>query len=117
MSQVKKLSFSALMLGCALALSYIEAIFPMPSFLPGFKLGLSNIAVMLTVFCAGPLSGAAVLIAKISVSALLFGTPISFAISLLGGIFAFAAYFLFLRFGGKKISFIVMQLYRNITDM
>lgn len=53
---------------------------------PGVKIGLSN-AVVLTLVCTGDIKGAwAVNIARISLAALLFGSPISFLLSLFGGV-------------------------------
>ncbi len=84
------------MLCAALAFSYLEAIVPISLVipLPGIKLGLANIAVMLAFFCISPCDAALVSFARISLSALLFGSPVSFLFSLCGGMLAYFSLFL-----------------------
>ena len=87
----KKIAFSSAFVALGLILSYVEAIIPLNLFIPipGFKLGLSNIAVTCAFLLLGARYAFAVLIGKICLSSLLFGTVTSFYFSLLGGLMSF----------------------------
>ena len=100
-SAVHRLVFDAALLCLALALAYLESLVPfyiVP--LPGFKPGFANI-VTLALICGGSerlkrsglgvFDAAAVLLARITLSALLFGTPVTFLFSLAGAASAFLA--------------------------
>lgn len=66
----------------ALLLGYVESFVPLP--LPGVKLGLANMAV-LVVLASGDVSGAFfVAMVKVAAAGLLFGNPITLAYSLVG---------------------------------
>lgn len=105
----RRMAYCAAMLCAALAFSYLEAIFPISLLipLPGVKLGLANIAVMLAFFCLSPADAAIVSFVRIFLSALLFGSPVSFVFSFFGGALAYLTLFfskMLLRRG--KMSFI-----------
>lgn len=83
---VKKLCVYALFTAAALVFSYVESILPLYFIAPGVKLGLSN-AVSLLLAAKEDFKGAfAVNGARIMLSALLFGSPVSFAFAISGGI-------------------------------
>lgn len=96
-SQADKLAYCSLFTAFGLILSYVEAILPISLIIPipGFKLGLANIAVMLAFFMLGYGYACAVSIARITLSALLFGSVTSFWFSLAGGALALAALLLY----------------------
>lgn len=93
MTKARRLALDGAMLCVALALSYIESILPawilVP--LPGVKPGLANIVMVLLVRRGYVADAAAVSFARICLSALLFGGPVSYFISLAGGAAAFLA--------------------------
>lgn len=75
----------------ALVLGYVESLFVIVPSIPGIKLGLGNTAVLIAL-CAGNGAAAAVLmLLKVSVSSLLFGTVSSFFYSLAGGVMSVLA--------------------------
>lgn len=85
---IKRLTLYAMLVAVCLIVGYLENILSISliAIAPGVKIGLSN-AVVLTLICTGDAKGAwAVNIARISLSALLFGSPISFVLSLSGGV-------------------------------
>ena len=85
---IKRITFYALMVSICLIVGYLESFLSITliSVAPGVKIGLSN-AIALTLICSGDIKGAwAVNIARICLSALLFGSPISFLFSLFGGV-------------------------------
>lgn len=77
----------------ALALSYLESLIPIQFIipLPGFKLGLANIAVTVCAFRYSPKDAAAVSLCRILISFLLFGGVTSLLFSLFGAALSCAA--------------------------
>ena len=87
----RSLVLGALLAACALLVSYVESLFPLPLPLPGAKLGLSNAVVLLALLTLDVPTAFFVLITKLLLSALLFGTPVSLLYAVAGGLLAFAA--------------------------
>ncbi len=85
---IKRITLYALLVAVCLIIGYLESVLSISliAIAPGVKIGLSN-AISLTLICLGDIKGAwAVNITRICLSALLFGSPISFFMSLSGGI-------------------------------
>lgn len=85
---IKRLTVYALLVTVCLIIGYLESLLSISliTIAPGVKIGLSN-AVALTLICKGDIKGAwTVNITRICLSALLFGSPISFLFSLSGGV-------------------------------
>lgn len=74
----------------ALVLSYIETMIPLPVTLPGVKLGLANVAVVVALLELDVRAAAAVAVVKVVASGLLFGSPMMLMYSLGGTALAFA---------------------------
>ncbi len=89
-SRIDRLAKIGLLSSLALVLSYLETMVPLPVALPGVKLGLANVAVVVALFTMDWKSAAAVAAAKVVASGLLFGSPIMLAYSLGGMALAFA---------------------------
>jgi energy-coupling factor transport system ATP-binding protein len=70
-------------------LSFVESSIPLPVSLPGFKLGLSNIAVLVALETQGTRSGIIVAFVKVLAAGFVFGSPIMLAYSLGGTVLAF----------------------------
>ena len=102
----RKIVLLGLLGAFAMALSYIEFLLP-PGLipLPGVRLGLSNIAVILAFALISRRAGLSVLVLKLLMSLLLFGNPMSFAFSLGGSVSAYLS-LLLLSLLKDKISFI-----------
>ncbi len=90
LTRIDRLSKIGLLSSLSLVLSYLETMVPLPVALPGVKLGLANVAVVVALFSMDWKSAAAVAAAKVVASGLLFGSPIMLAYSLGGMAFAFA---------------------------
>lgn len=88
--RVQRLARVSLLAACALVLSYIETMIPLPVAIPGIKLGLANIAVVVALFTLDIKSAAAVCAIKVLASGFLFGSPMMLAYSLGGSALAFA---------------------------
>ncbi len=106
--QTEKLAVSAIFCAFAMVLSYIEAIIPFDLVLPvpGFKLGLANIAVSVVFLICGALPAFCVSITRIFLSAILFGSITSFGYSLCGGILSFLVLILWKRIFYKLSGYI-----------
>ena len=104
----ERAAYGGLFTAAALIFSYAETFIPLNAFIPipGFKLGLSNICVMLAFYYLGTGTAFFITLAKSGLTALLFGTPISFLFSLCGGLFAFCFLLAAKYLIKEKISFI-----------
>ncbi len=71
-------------------LGYIESFIVIPIRVPGLRIGLANIITVLGIYLLNPAEAAAVLFIRVALSALLFGSPVSFIYSITGAVFAFA---------------------------
>lgn len=104
---VRRICLDAMLCAVAMLLSYLEMLLPLNVLLPlpGFRLGLANVAVV-AVFCLlSPTDAAVVSGVRISLTALLFGTVTSFYFSLMGALLSFLMLVL-LRFVGKRCSLV-----------
>lgn len=89
-SGTKRLALDAMLTAAALALSYIEALFPPPLPLPGVKLGLANIATVFALDTLGAGDALRILVARCLLGALFAGNASALLFSLLGGLSAMA---------------------------
>ena len=87
--KTKKLSHLAMLGAIAIIFGYIEMLFPVPISIPGIKLGLGNIAVLVSLYIFNSSTAWFVMLIKVIVSSLLFSTPLTLIYSLAGGIFSF----------------------------
>ena len=95
-SIARRVALSAVMCAVSLLFSYLETFIPTP--IPGMKIGLANLVTLLLLPTLGAPTAACVALLRVSLSALLFGSPVSFLYSLTGGIVSFAVTALVLRF-------------------
>ena len=104
----EKTAYGGLFTAVALIFAYAESFIPLNLFIPipGFKLGLANICVMLAFYYLGSGIAFFVTIAKCLLTALLFGTPISFFFSLFGGLFSYCFLLVSKYLIKERISFI-----------
>ena len=105
-SPAKRVAFYAAALILSLALSYLEILLPLPIPLPGVKLGLANLITLLLLIDEKPQYILLLLISRVILCALLFGTFISFIYSLSGAALSFAGMLLIKRLYPKRISLV-----------
>lgn len=108
----KRTALDSVLICMALILSYIEAVVPLNLIipLPGFKLGFSNIAVMFAIYYIGNLDAFFVMISKIVITSVLFGSFSSFLFSFFGGILSFAFLLFVRRFFPDTFSWVGISL-------
>lgn len=85
----KKLVITALFVTAALILSYIESLFPFFFGVPGMKLGLANLAVVVVLYLYGWREALIVNILRITLTGFLFGNLFSILFSLSGALVSF----------------------------
>lgn len=85
----RRLARVSLLCACALVLSYLETMIPLPVAVPGIKLGLANVAVVVALYMLDAKSAGAVALVKVFASGFLFGSPMMLAYSLGGTVLAF----------------------------
>ena len=82
---IRKISQYGMMVALALIMSYIEAQIPAFFAVPGMKLGLTNIVVVVSLYLLGSKSAMFINIVRIILVSLLFGNTMSLAFSFAGG--------------------------------
>lgn len=86
----KQLTLCALLTAMALALSYLENLFPLALAIPipGVKLGLANIVTLFALYALGPGQALLILLARCLLGSLFAGNMNALLFSLLGGLCA-----------------------------
>lgn len=95
LSPARRVALSAVLSALSILFSYLESFIPMP--IPGMKIGLANLIPLLLLPSLGAPTAACVSLLRIGLSALLFGSPVSFLYSLAGGVVSFAVMALVFR--------------------
>ena len=85
----RKLVTMALFITAAMMLSYIESLFPFFFGVPGMKLGLANLAVVMALYLYGWREALMVNVLRIMLTGLLFGNMFSVLFSLSGALVSF----------------------------
>jgi heptaprenyl diphosphate synthase len=82
--KAKKLTALAVSVALSLILSFVESQIPPLVAIPGVKIGLANTVSLFVLYSLGAPSAALVGVVRVSLSSLLFGTPVSFIYSISG---------------------------------
>ncbi|MCR4923202.1 MAG: Gx transporter family protein [Lachnospiraceae bacterium] len=85
-----KLAFMALMLALSLVTGYVEYLIPIPTGIPGIKLGLANIVTVFLILRGQYLEAFWILFIRVILSGILFGNPVSVIFGMTGGLAALA---------------------------
>jgi putative ABC transport system ATP-binding protein len=93
----KKTAYLGVYLALALICSYVESLIPFYFGIPGVKLGLTNIVVVLMLYCVGTKEALAVSALRIVLAGFLFGNMFSILYSLAGGLLSFFVMYLLKR--------------------
>ena len=83
--KIKKITYLGLYTAVAILLGYIESLLPVITAVPGMKIGLANLAIVLVLYQFGPLAAFMVQIVRILAVGFLFGNLFGIAFSLAGG--------------------------------
>lgn len=87
--KTRKIAYLGVFLALALILSYVESLIPFYFGIPGVKLGLTNLIVVVMLYCTGTKEAFGVSVARILLAGFLFGNLFSILYSLAGGVLSF----------------------------
>lgn len=99
----KKIAYSSILVALALILSYIEALIPINFGIPGVKLGLANLVIVIGLYFLNTSQVFIILITRILLVSFLFGNMSAMLYSLAGGIVSFTVMFLIKKIKGFSI--------------
>lgn len=90
-------------LALALVLSYVESLIPVFFGVPGMKLGLTNLVIVIILFCMGPKEAYIISIARVFLAGFLFGNLSSIFFSLAGALLSLTVMALLKQFTKLKV--------------
>ena len=93
----KKTAYMGLLTALAFVFSYLESLLPVNLGIPGVKLGLANLVVIVTLYTMGVKEACTLSLVRIVLAGFTFGNPASMIYSLAGGAFS-----LLVMIGGQK---------------
>ena len=93
----KKITEAGLLTGLALLLSYIESLFPFQAGIPGFKLGLANLVIVIALYFLKPGEVFLISLLRFLGTGFFSGNLISFLFSFIGGLCSFIVMLLCFR--------------------
>lgn len=85
----RKIALCAMLMALAMIFSYVEALIPINFGVPGIKLGIANLIVVIGLFFLPPTEVLMISIARILLMGYLFGNGMSILYSLAGGLLSF----------------------------
>lgn len=85
----RKIAYSSILVALALILSYVEALIPINFGIPGVKLGMANLVIVIGLYFLNTSQVFIILIARIVLVSFLFGNMSAMLYSLAGGIVSF----------------------------
>lgn len=92
-----KVAYLGVLLALALICSYVESLIPFYFGIPGVKLGLTNIVVVLMLYCVGTKEALTISVLRILLAGFMFGNMFSILYSLAGGLLSFLVMYLLKR--------------------
>ena len=103
----------------ALVLGYVETLIPLPVPVPGIKLGLGNIAVLVALALLDVRSAAGVAAIKVLAAGFLFGNPLMMAYSAAGTVLAYLVMALLMRIPGISVVLVAIAgaIFHNLGQL
>lgn len=95
--RTKRLALSALFAALAMIFSYVEAMIPLPVPVPGIKLGIANLVIVMAIYKLGFRYAFTINCARIFVSGLLFSGVFGMIYSFAGGVLSIITMYLLHR--------------------
>lgn len=99
----KSVAFWAMFLALALILSYVESLIPFFFGVPGMKLGLPNLVIVMILYCMGTKEAYLISIVRVLLTGFLFGNLFSIGYSLAGAMLSLTIMMLLKRTGKLKV--------------
>ncbi len=101
---MRRTAYCGMLLAFALILGYVESLIPLPFGLPGMKLGLPNLAVVLVLYLFGEKEALFINLGRVLLAGFLFGNLSSLLYSLSGALLSFLVMAVCRRQGGLSIA-------------
>lgn len=95
----ERVARGAVLVALGLALAAVERVIPLPIQLPGVKLGLANLVVLVALYLEGAGAALTVAVLRVALAGALFGSGISILYALSGSLAAFAVMAMLWRSG------------------
>ena len=89
-NKVKNVAFFGMMVALAFTFSYFESLIPFNIGIPGVKLGLANLVVVVALYTMKPSEAFAIAVLRVLLAGMTFGNLYSLVYSLCGGVLSFA---------------------------
>ena len=99
----KKIAYLAMLIALAMIFSYVEALIPINFGIPGVKLGIANIVILVGLYVLEPKDVLVISVIRIVLVGILFGNVMSITYSLAGGLFSFLMMWLIKKIKGFSI--------------
>lgn len=99
----KKVSYCAIFVALALVFSYVEAMIPFNFGIPGIKLGIANLVIVIGLYLLKPHEVLIISVVRILLAGFMFGSGMSIIYSLAGGLLSFAVMLLLKKIKGFSI--------------
>ena len=109
--KIKSIALFGMMVALAFTFSYLESLIPFDFAIPGVKLGLANLVVVVALYTMKPGEALCIVIIRIFLAGLTFGNAYSLAYSLCGGLLSYAVMLLFKK---TKLSIIGVSMLGGI---
>ncbi len=109
----RKVSYIGVLTALALILSYIESLIPFAFGIPGMKLGLTNIIVVIALYELSPKDALLISFLRILLAGFMFGNAFSIIYSLAGGLLSFLVMWGMMRL--TKLSLISVSVCGGIS--
>ena len=100
----RKIALCAMLMALAMIFSYVEALIPINFGVPGIKLGIANLIVVIGLFFLPPAEVLMISIARILLMGYLFGNGMSILYSLAGGLLSFFVMLLLKKIKGFSMT-------------
>lgn len=97
--KTKRIAVTGLLVALAMILSYVESLIPPFAAVPGMKLGLTNLVVLVALLCMNAGYAFAINVVRIVLVGITFGNLFSMIYSLVGGLLSFLVMLLLKRSG------------------
>lgn len=111
-TKTKNVALFGMMVALAFTFSYLESLIPFNFGIPGVKLGLANLVVVVALYTMKPAEAFSIAVIRIFLAGLTFGNAYSIAYSLCGGILSFAVMLLLKR---TKLSIVGVSMMGGIS--
>lgn len=96
---MQRIARYGLLVALAIILSYVESLIPLPFFMPGMKLGLANIVVLMALYTLRPTDAVIISFLRVLLVGILFKNGVSMAYSFGGAVLSLAAMILLKKTG------------------